>query len=48
LLERGGSGPFTLRVLLLVGAVAAAGLVSTWLAARAATAAPLLQSLKSE
>jgi hypothetical protein len=48
LLERGGRGPFTLRVLLLVGAVAVAGLVSTLLAARAATATPLLQSLKSE
>jgi len=48
LIERGGRLPVSASALLLLAAVSAAGVLTTMLAARAAIAGPLLQSLKSE
>jgi ABC-type antimicrobial peptide transport system permease subunit len=48
LLARGAAWPVTPRAILLVALVAAAGLLATMAAARAAMSGPLLESLKSE
>jgi ABC-type antimicrobial peptide transport system permease subunit len=48
LLDRGGRLPISASAMLMLIAVAAAGVVATVIAARAATAGALLQSLKSE
>jgi ABC-type lipoprotein release transport system permease subunit len=47
-LERGGHVPVSTSGALLIGAVLAAGLLSTTLAARLATRGPLLEALKAE